>query len=306
VNRNKAGFLVALSAGGANAELAEVGLGVEHIDEIMMRLAMRLLQNGHRLGFGGTLGGSKQRLTRFLIETAQSWLDATAARLTDVNQPDTWPLVNWSAWPHYTFVSGRQRAELVGTCHFVDVAPSRVRKTSLKTAVENWESNPRARLYFADALTAMREQSSRESDLRIVWGGRIAGARGWLPGIFEEVASSLALGKPVLILGGFGGCAGVLAEFLADPSAGWPARLSPDACADAERDALCSDSKRQDLQQHFEQSKQRLLDFRSEIHHADHIHRLPSGLWKQAFREENVRRAIHLAATAAGQLSGNE
>jgi hypothetical protein len=91
-----------------------------------------------------------------------------------------------------------------------------------------------------------------ETDLRIVWGGKIAGAKGWMPGILEEVAFSLLHGKPVLVLGGFGGCAGLLADFLATKDARWPERLSLAACADAERDALCSDSKRQDLEKRFQ------------------------------------------------------
>ena len=66
-----------------------------------------------------------------------------------------------------------------------------------------------AMFHTADALSRMRELTSSVASLRIVWGGKISGAAGWLPGIAEEVMCSVtsAPPKPVLILGGFGGCA---------------------------------------------------------------------------------------------------
>ena len=46
---------IALSSDASSAELADVGLGVEHCDELMVRLAMRLLKENQRLAFCGTL-----------------------------------------------------------------------------------------------------------------------------------------------------------------------------------------------------------------------------------------------------------
>ena len=96
--------LIALSAGGANAELAEHGIGIEHINELMVRFSMRLLRNGHRLSFGGTLGNPKEPLTQHLIDTALTWLDDENTEESEVSNPQTWPLVNYSGWPYYTFI----------------------------------------------------------------------------------------------------------------------------------------------------------------------------------------------------------
>jgi hypothetical protein len=297
------GLLIALTAGGTAEELAAHGLGVEHIDELMVRLAMRLLRVGHRLGFGGSLDVQRKQLTEVLIETVQSWLDEATAQRADVNQPETWPLSNWSAWPFHRMISDELRAELVGSCRIVDVNPSGVRKVSLDAAYPDWEENPRARLYAADGLSAMRKRSAQEADLRIVWGGKIAGSIGWMPGILEEVALSLAIGKPVVVLGGFGGCSNLLADFLAKKNARWPDRLAPAASADPERDKLCSESKRKELNRHFQQAKKSLLDFRSRLHSEESVHGLPSNLLNKALHEENARRAVHLVAAAAHQLS---
>jgi hypothetical protein len=265
----------------------------------MLRLATKLLRDGHRLGFGGTLGDSTKQLTKFLIDAAESWLDAESAKRSDVTRHETWPLVNWSAWPQYTLISAEQRAELVGICHFVNVDPKGVRKASLDAALPNRQTDPRARLYAADALSAMRDQSTRETDLRIVWGGRIAGAAGWMAGILEEVAFSLAQDKPVLVLGGFGGCARLLADFLAEKDARWPDRLSLAACADAERDKLYSAAKRKELDQRFKLARKRLSEFRSKLHSAGTVNGLPCQLVREALQEETARKAIRLAATAA-------
>ena len=219
-------LLIALSAGGKSTELAAQGLGVEHVDELMVRLVMKLLRKGHRLGFGGTLQDSKQRLTKYLIDTAQSWLDEEFSRDSPITRPETWPLVNYSAWPFHESITKEQRARMVGICRFVNVNPGSIPQAILDEVLPDWQKNPRALMFNADGLSAMRELSSREADLRIVWGGNVAGSRGWMAGVLEEVAYSLAQDKPILVLGGFGGCARVLADFLAKQNAPWPARLS--------------------------------------------------------------------------------
>lgn len=301
MKQHSSGCLVALSAGGKSEELAAQGLGIEHVEELMVRLAIKLLKSGHRLAFGGTLGDSKQRLTRFLIDAAESWLDEESARQSDVTRPETWPLANYSAWPFYASISKEQRAQKVGICRFLDVDPRGVAKAELEATIEEWHANPVARRYAADGLSAMREQSAREADLRIVWGGRIAGATGWMAGILEEVAVSLEYEKPVLVLGGFGGCARLLAEFLADENAPWPAQLTLAACADPERDGLLTDSERNKLDERFEQAKTRLTEFRSRLSSNDTVNGVSTELIRDALLEETARRVISSSATVAKQ-----
>lgn len=298
------GLLIALSAGGKPQELAAQGLGIEHVRELMVRLSMKLLRNGHRLAFGGILGRDDQSLTEALIDTAQNWLDEGSAKECDVTRPETWPLTSYSAWPFYTSISQEQRARLVSICRFVNVDLNGVDKSSLGDAVEKWYDNPQARRYVADALTAMRERSAKEADLRIVWGGTIEGAKGWMAGILEEVACSLAHNKPILILGGFGGCARLLADFLSDMSAPWPVELSLAACADAERDGLLTDSQRESLNERFEKTKAQLDDFRSRLHRDESTNGIPSKLARDALQEETARSVIRAAATAAKSDSG--
>ena len=60
-------------------------------------------------------------------------------------------------------------------------------------------------------LTAMRQRMLKETDVRIILGGRVDGYKGVMPGIGEEALISLKARQPLFIVGGFGGCAGDIA-----------------------------------------------------------------------------------------------
>ena len=298
---DKPGLLVALSAGGLNSELAAHGIGLEHVEELMVRMGMRLLADGHRLSFGGTLGDPTKDLTKYLIETAERWLDDEAAKKVDVTKPETWPLVNYSAWPHYKKITEEQRARLVGICQFINIDPPGVPLDVLTTVVDP----ALEKKHNASALTAMRERSAQDADLRIVWGGRIKGAAGWLAGILEEVACTLKLKKPLLVLGGFGGCARLLADYLHDPDAEWPKQFSLAASADTTRDALLTDSERKELDDRMVEVQQLAMEFRKVLHSTESTNGVPTSGIRKALLDENSRSVINLAADFTQQLEAN-
>lgn len=78
---------VALSAGGDKKELAPLGLGMEHVEELLVRMARRLLAEGHLLAFGGTLNKPDEALTELLIDAALGWMHEQKAH--DVDPPRT-------------------------------------------------------------------------------------------------------------------------------------------------------------------------------------------------------------------------
>jgi hypothetical protein len=293
--------LIALSAGGDDDELAERGLGMEHVDELMVRVAKKLLNTGNRLCFGGTLGISEKKLTQYLIETAQNWLDNAAASECDVTNPATWPLVNYAAWPHHTLISEKQRANQVGVCQFTDINPPGVPDARLKVP-KNWKTNSQAQVYIGDSLSEMRDQSTRDSDLRIVWAGKIKGSSGWMPGILEEVGYSLAQNKPVLILGGYGGCAGLIAKYLADKHEPWPEALTLNTGPEDQLD----DSARQALQARFDKIKTDLTDYRTRMLAGEPLNGLSADIVNEALTAENGHRMTTLVAKAIDELSGQQ
>jgi len=153
--------LIALSAGGADKELAPYGLGMEHIDELMVRVAKTLLAGGHRLSFGGTLGNAEQDLTRYLIEAAQNWLDDASAKKCDVTRPQTWPLVNYSAWPYYRFIDDEQRARLVGVCQFINIDPDGLPESELKRLADRMKYDAQAKTGYCQLLQSSPRCSSQ-------------------------------------------------------------------------------------------------------------------------------------------------
>lgn len=295
------GITIALSAGGKNHELAARGVGLEHVEELMVHISRRLLMQGDRLAFGGTLGAEGTDLTESLIDAATTWLAEGSAKNAHVNKPETWPLSNYSAWPFHRKTSEERRAQLVGVCHFIDYDPPGVAADSLAEVEHEWFKQPRALLYIADALTEMRDQSARQTDMRIVWGGRIIGSLGWMAGILEEMACSLRDEDPVIVFGGFGGCASVIADYLLDPQAPWPETLSLEASADAGRDALVSPERRQELEENFEDTRRLLAQFRTNLHQHKSVLGISSKDYLAALQVGSLRGALELATRFADQ-----
>lgn len=291
--------LIALSVGGSERDLAEYGLGPEHLNELMVRLSRRLLQDGHRLAYGGTLRGPRDELTNLLIDAAQSWLAEQLAKNTDIRDATTWPLVNYVAGPYHSLISSEFEAQLVGVCKFVKVVTSDV---TIEELTQMYNENPDSvlvRRHIANSLTLMRDTSSKECDLRIIWGGTIRGAEGWKAGIAEEVLFTIRHKKPMLIFGGFGGCARVLTDFLKDSSAPWPEALTfSDACLITKYNELIKDDNhRSDLGYRYDELRQHITRLRDKIHEkaTTDIYGIPANLFRTALHVTSVSQAIKLA-----------
>lgn len=76
-----------------------------------------------------------------------------------------------------------------------------------------------ATLHAIRNLTGMRERQTRDLDVRIVFGGdRLPPGEGpktrLAPGVLEEAYITLRMGKPLLVIGGFGGASQMIADAL--------------------------------------------------------------------------------------------
>ena len=69
------------------------------------------------------------------------------------------------------------------------------------------ENNPvDDQVRWAQSLTEMREKIVKDSDARILAGGKLCGYKGKMPGVLEEFWLSYKANKPIYLMGGFGGC----------------------------------------------------------------------------------------------------
>ena len=109
---------------------------------------------------------------------------------------------------------------------------------------------------------------------------------------------------PVLILGGFGGCARVLADFLKKLDAPWPEALRlEDACRNPAYEALIKDDEhRRELAARYEELQQRLTSFRANLHAGQDLYGAPASLLLSALTDESARGAIRLARQVARSL----
>ena len=58
---------------------------------------------------------------------------------------------------------------------------------------------------WARSMSYMRELMTKESDARVVLGGKTKGFKGRYPGILEEVYFSIKANKPIYLIGAYGG-----------------------------------------------------------------------------------------------------
>lgn len=283
--------IAVLSAGGTLAAMAHEGVAVEHADDLLVRLSLRLLRNGWRLSYGGTLGNIESNVTKSLLEVARGYTaeqdldDLNREQPTSAEDLDTPPLINYAAWPNHRFLTERNKAQHVGICKFIEVMPDGLASV-LKEQLTRLD-DPLSAYLGAQALTKMRRDSAKQPELRVVVGGKVRNWSGWLPGIAEEVEASLHRGtskakprrsapytQPFIILGGFGGCAGLLAKFLEDPSSDWPRQLGFEAAESKDesfRRLLKHSGARDKAYARFEELEATLRAFR------DHLWRLSDG-----------------------------
>ena len=226
--RPKAAIRVALSHGGQPDDVEFAGVGVKIIDDLIVRITRRLLEAHIPVLFGGRLAVGTPRLADSLIEVAVGWdahaHDAVSTRSASVSEDV--PTVNYIAWPYHRRVSVRQQAELARICHFELVVPTEGSARNLPAPEAFDPNNVEHMRYAADSLTQMRGQMTEDSDARLILGGKISRFSGWLPSILEEVSSALEKGRLPMIIGGFGGCAQLLAEFLSSEDKRWPEVLT--------------------------------------------------------------------------------
>lgn len=187
-------------------DLTSLGFGAGHLRDAAGEIARHLLALGARLVYAGDLRA--HGFTELLIElVARHRRDSSDARL---------PITNFLPWPVHIGWSLKeiddvvQNVEAVADLEFLDVegqtlSPRGRRKLRARTpTTRDWRRG----------LTTARERLARESNARIVLGGRLGGFRGSLPGIVEEALMAMRARQPLYVVGGFGGCARAIAYAL--------------------------------------------------------------------------------------------
>jgi len=125
------------------------------------------------------------------------------------------------AWPLHLNLAASERAQFRQIARFERIPPPVDLGIDPRTFLA--PDSAEHRYVWARCLSHMRETMNREIDARVCLGGQVTGYKGKYPGLVEEALLALQAGKPLYLIGAFGGCARALIEAV---EGGRPAALT--------------------------------------------------------------------------------
>ncbi len=183
-------------------DLIKYGMSKMHLEDSFVEFSRYLLVNGANLLYGGDLrqGG----YTEILHNLVRNYFPEDIQSAHKIN--------NYQAWPLYVNLTAATRAHLNKVVKFEMVEPpEKIQVDKNKFLPPDCKEN---RMIWANSLTKMREEMNRDLDVRVLIGGMVQNYKGKYPGLFEEAYLALRDGKPLYLLGGFGGCTRAIIEAL--------------------------------------------------------------------------------------------
>lgn len=244
-SRDIATSVIALSISYQRDSLLARGMGLEHLRELLIRLARMILRRGACLAYGGHWRESEDNFMFDLLRLIAAEQEDNTSGGQDAGT-QIGRLYNYSAWPHYLDVTPRIEAQWINSCRIVRITQqlAGIPDPDIVPDAEFQKDAPRVAFNSATTLSAMRRLSMQGMSLdipdvpgsekvppvvaRILLGGKIDDYSGFMPGILEEALVTMRMARPLYIMGGFGGAAEVLARALLAPGAGRPPELTQD------------------------------------------------------------------------------
>jgi hypothetical protein len=245
-SRTIADNVIAFSISHQRENLLARGMGVEHLRELLIRLARPILRQGASLAYGGNWRETEDNFTFDLLRLISAEQEDNSLGGPDSNLT-IGKLYNHSSWPYYLEVTPKIEAQWINSCRIVritqqhagfsepDVVPDADAKEKAR--------DPRTIFNTAVTLSAMRRRMMQETTIvipdvssperipavvaRILLGGSVDRYSGFVPGIFEEALVTMESNRPTYLFGGFGGAAEILANAILAPGNDRPPQLTP-------------------------------------------------------------------------------
>ena len=216
-SRGSSPRLIGLSISYQRENLLSRGLGLEHLRELLLRLARPLLRQGASLAYGGHWHETEDNFTFDLLR-----LISAEQEDNSLGGPDTnlviGRLYNHSPWPGYLDVTPRVEAQWINCCRIVRITQqlAGISDADLVPDSEARSGSDRAILNTAISLSAMRRLAVQGVMIAIpglaspeavppvcagvILGGKVHGFSGFMPGIFEEALVALEKRMPKLFI----------------------------------------------------------------------------------------------------------
>jgi len=174
-------------------DLNSTSLRDAHLKLFMIELARYLIVSNATLIYGGDLGYKREpNFTLILAETFRAYNKVRAKRKK---------LINYATKPFSKNIDLDLKNSNIDVIDFRDSKGSKDCKFSDLDIIS---SN----------LTKMREQITKEMDIKVALGGKLYGFSGFYPGVLEEIYLALKSNKEVILIYGFGGVVDRVVELL--------------------------------------------------------------------------------------------
>ena len=185
-------------------DLERLGLSEQHLKDISLEIARYLIVNGATLLYGGDL--RNRGFTDLFSELSSQYKYLSDKKRRFIN--------------YFPFPTGRN----LSTDDIASMMQKQVEVKRLEVPKHLGNPDPNKdydpfnnnedRFLFAECFSDMRIKMSQDCDARIVLGGRLKNFVGYFPGIVEETFYSLTEGKPIYLVGAFGGATKLLIRVL--------------------------------------------------------------------------------------------
>ena len=226
-------MVIAFSLSFQRDDLLARGMGFEHLRELLSRLTRRILRQGASIAYAGNWVDTKDNLTYTLLRQISAELEENISEgrknSEKERKKERGKLYNHSAWPHCLKITPNIEAQWITHCRIVRITQqeAELAEDDIVPDIDAHNKAPRTIFNAAVTLSAMRRFQMEGMTIpilpqtkehippvvaRILLGGKVDGYSGFVPGIFEEALVTMQHKRPLYILGGFGGAAGILAD----------------------------------------------------------------------------------------------
>ena len=181
-------------------DLEALGFSEIHLRDALIEFARYMLAAGATIAYGGDLraGG----FTHTLFDLVSTYKGAGGSEANRIR--------NYLAWPIHLNLTVEQRAELKTSAEIITLPAPDVPGLDPDTFLA--PADAASTYAWCLSLTRMRDRLARDNDAQILMGGRLIGYKGKYPGLVEEAYETMKAGKPLFLIGAFGGCTGAVIE----------------------------------------------------------------------------------------------
>ena len=183
-------------------------------DEILLRdivveISRYILNAGGKILYGGS--GAQDGYVNLFSQISEKYGKIKVeSKGEDVPEDEVY-IYNYYAWPYMNVLSNDDMAYLKH-CHLCaqQIYPDGISEEQKKSIPSTQDEEGKKQII--NSLSHMRDVRCREARAFIIVGGKTKGSLTSNPGILEEYIKAHATGKPIYLLGGFGGEAALISS----------------------------------------------------------------------------------------------